>query len=254
MVVPAELADLETEGWYAITILFFLQEAPSNQYQQPRPDGSTPDSATLAEKRPIAIIAQSPCWFCCICSFTMWATILLVSIQTPITFLNCCSLVAWHQSAWVSYPAKISVLNLRQSLFNWLIFVSFVKIPRLLKFSIIMQMQSYGFSRGASHMLACAQNPQSAGRPDFGFHFLCTDIWYTCWKSLQSQEGHCQQFGCWIPCWRIYEIVTKTSNAQLRLHRNYSLWSRNCAIRVTHFVHPISHKYSNGKKPIFASL
>ncbi len=131
-VVPAELAILEPEGCYAIMILVFLSPKPTvNQHQKSRPVGSTPDSATSAEKCPIAIIAQPPCWFRCICSFTFWMTILLVSIPTPITFLNSHSPVAWRQSAWVLQPAKISVLNWWQSLFNWLIFVPFVKIPKL---------------------------------------------------------------------------------------------------------------------------
>ncbi len=63
----------------------------------------------------------------------LWATILLVSIPTTITFLNCCSLEAWCQSAWVLQPARISVLNWRQILFKLLIFVPFVKTPKLLK-------------------------------------------------------------------------------------------------------------------------
>jgi hypothetical protein len=62
MVVPAELADFELEGWYAITILVFLLPDPTvSQHQRPRPEGSTPDSITSAEKRPIPIIAHPPC-------------------------------------------------------------------------------------------------------------------------------------------------------------------------------------------------
>ncbi len=38
-------------------------------------------------------------------------------------------------------------------------------------------------------------------------HIVATLHSYTCWKLFQSQEGQYQQFGCWIPCWRIYEIV-----------------------------------------------
>ncbi len=139
----------------------FLSSEPTlNQHQQPRPDGSTPDSATFTEKHPITIIMHPPYWFCCICSFTLWATILLVSIPTPITFLNCCSLVVWRQSAWVFHPAKISVLNWRQSLFNWLIFVPFVKIPKLSKFSIITRTQLSGFSRGAISYASLHQKSQ----------------------------------------------------------------------------------------------
>ncbi len=37
------------------------------------------------------------------------------------------------------------------------------------------------------------------------------------------------------------------------ISRYYILWARNCAIRVTQLVHPITHEYSIGKKPIFAS-
>jgi hypothetical protein len=118
-IVPAELADLEPKGWYAITILVFFSPEPTfNQHQLPRLEGSTPDSTTSAEKRPIAIIAHPPCWFSCIHSLTLWAMMLLLSIATPMTFLNCCSSPACHQSAWVSQPAKISVLNCLQSLFD----------------------------------------------------------------------------------------------------------------------------------------
>ncbi len=121
----------------------------------------------LGRKAPHRHHVQPPCWLCCIHSFTLWATILLVSIPTPITFLNCCSSVAWRQSAWVLHPAKISVLNWRQSLFNWLIFVPFVKIPRLLKFSIIRQTQLSGFSGGGFPYAGLCQKSQSAGRSDF---------------------------------------------------------------------------------------
>ncbi len=48
-------------------------------------------------------------------------------MPTAIIFLNCCSSVAWRQSAWVSHPAKILMLNWRQSLFKLLIFVPLVK-------------------------------------------------------------------------------------------------------------------------------
>ncbi len=63
-------------------------------------------------------------------------------------FLNCCSSEAWRQSAWVLHPARILVLNCRQSLFKLLILVPFVKIPKLLKFSIMTQIQLSGFSWG----------------------------------------------------------------------------------------------------------
>ncbi len=58
-------------------------------------------------------------------------------------------------------------------------------------------------------------------------NLLKTSHWNTwvCWKLLQNQKSDSQQFGYWIPRWRIYEIVIKSSNAQLWLYRNYILWT-----------------------------
>ncbi len=60
----------------------------------------------------------------------------------------------------------MSVLNWQQSWFNLLIFVPFVKTPKLLKFSIMTQMQLLGFVLGARpQSCICRKTP------------ICCDIW-----------------------------------------------------------------------------
>ncbi len=68
----------------------FLSPKPTKPAPTAKAGGVNTWLCHLGRKCPIAIIVQPPCWFCCICSFTLWATLLLVSIPTPITFLNCC--------------------------------------------------------------------------------------------------------------------------------------------------------------------
>ncbi len=222
MVVLAELADFELEGWYAMTILVFLLPDPTfSQHQWPRPEGLTPDSITSAEKRPIAIIPHPPCWFCCIRSFILWATMLQVSMPMPIIFLNCCSSVAWGQSAWVLHPAKILVLNWPQSLFKLLIFVPLVKSPKLLKFSIITQTQLSGFSQGAFSYAGSWKKSSICQDTWFWACCLCKKIWYAdvaSWEQLWQRwvEG----LSLWIAvinweangCMRAWKDLVPVSN------------------------------------------
>jgi len=187
-VVPAEWELLEPEGWYAITILVFLSPEPTLiQHHLPRPQWSTPVSTTSAENRPIAIIAQPPCWLRFMRSLILWATTLRVSILMPITFRNCCSSVAWHQSTWVSHPANISVLNLQQSLFKALIFTPFVKTPRLSKFSITTWTQLSGLAPGALPYAVLRQKSS-----------ICQVIWFlapdSCWAIWKAVSARWELF------------------------------------------------------------
>ncbi len=162
-VVPAELVDLEPEGWYAMTILVLLLPEPTfSQHQRPRPKGLTPDSTTSAEKLPISMIAHPPCCLPCIRLFILWETTLQVSMPMPIIFLNCCSLVAWRQSAWVLHPAKMLVLNCWQSLLKLLILMSLVKIPKLCKHNCL------AFPKVPSHMQARRRSLLSVEILDYG--------------------------------------------------------------------------------------
>jgi hypothetical protein len=111
-------------------------------------------------------------------------------------FLNCCSSPACRQSAWVLQPAKISVLNSLQSLFKLLVFVPFVNIPKLLKFSIIIWMQLLGFSpvQEIFHMRVCAKKNQFAGIFATGptVHVRQSDMWMQQAGNNYSKTG---QFG-----------------------------------------------------------
>ncbi len=102
---------------------------------------------------------------------------LQVSIPTSIIFQNCCSLVAWCQFACVLQPAKISVLNLRHSLFKALILTLFVKKPRLLKFSIMTQTQLSGLDPGALPYAGLCQKSSTCQLTWFFALDSCWAIW-----------------------------------------------------------------------------
>ncbi len=101
---------------------------------------------------------------------------------------------------------KISVLNWWQSLFDWLIFVPFVKLPKLSKFSIIMWIQLSGFLGGVFPYAGLLQKSPICWEIWFLVHFLCKKIWYTdalswekllqssaFWLSLYVTEINCQE-------------------------------------------------------------
>ena len=151
---------------------------------------------------------------------------LLFSIPTPMRFLNGCSLVAWRQFAWVLHPAKILVLKCRQSLFKLLIFVPFVKMPRLLKFSIITRMQLSGFSWGA-----CPYNCIRIKSP------ICCEIWFwaarSFWEIRYANAANLDRF-LWFWVLQLSLWIAKISwdaDGQVRFRKDFgpvSNWA-DCA-------------------------
>ncbi len=137
----------------------------------------------------MAIIAQPPYWLVSICSLTLCAMTLFVSVPLPNSLSNRRELGTICQSTCVSHPHSRSTLKSRHRLFIAVIFLFPEMMHKLLKFSVTRRIKSDGFSCGAWPYLLSFQNLDKAHETSQKAE---PSAWAS-WRAVTSMVGSCRR-------------------------------------------------------------